>query len=62
MHSSRGRSRRSLTESAPPETREGEPSPDIATPQTVRTMQVNFDQAADLWAKAEKFLIQEFAR
>jgi hypothetical protein len=51
-----------LTESAPPETREGEPSPDIATPQTVRTMQVNFDQAADLWAKAEKFLIQEFAR
>jgi iron(III) transport system substrate-binding protein len=35
---------------------------EIGTPQTVRAMQVNFNQAADLWAEAEKFLIQEFAR
>lgn len=34
----------------------------IETPKTVRAMQVDFDKAAELWAEAEKFVIQEFAR
>lgn len=36
--------------------------PEIETPQTVRAMQVDFDKAADLWAEAEKFVIEVFAR
>jgi iron(III) transport system substrate-binding protein len=36
--------------------------PEIETPKTVRTMKVDFENAADLWAEAEKFVIHEFAR
>lgn len=35
---------------------------EIETPQTVRAMQVDFDKAAELWAEAEKFVIEVFAR
>lgn len=36
--------------------------PEIETPNSVRAMPVDFEKAADLWAEAEKFVIQEFAR
>jgi iron(III) transport system substrate-binding protein len=36
--------------------------PQIETPKTVRSMQVDFEKAADLWAEAEKVVIQEFAQ
>lgn len=35
---------------------------EIETPQTLCAMQVDFDRAADLWAEAEKFVIEVFAR
>jgi iron(III) transport system substrate-binding protein len=36
--------------------------PQIETPETVRTMTVDFEKAAELWTEAEKFVIETFAR
>jgi iron(III) transport system substrate-binding protein len=38
------------------------PHEQIATPATVKRMDVNFEKAADLWDQAQDFLRQEFAR